>query len=241
MGYRGDYIATPLGPEDVAQALDLTLLGPANDPLSASAWIGRLKTGWTIFVPDYEGYCGLMNDTLRGISEDADVLACSVSETVIFSEAIGYHKGLKHWHVSYTSDVSPNEVSLVEEGVLPPNSAALKSKLRAKDGPSEGEDLFEYPIRIFESETGYCYDAIFDLDAFETLQHVQLAPDVDTTSGLLNRLITRHPLLVLLLGFILVVVFGVFLNIVAENVLDPLISFVLGDWADVCLANCAGD
>ncbi|SMR82318.1 hypothetical protein SAMN04488030_2667 [Aliiroseovarius halocynthiae] len=241
MGYRGDYIATPRTPEDVALALDLILLGPADDPSNASAWIGRLKNGWTVFVPDCEGYCDLMRNALRGMSEDVDVLACSVNETVMFAEATGYHKGLKHWHVSYTSDVEQNEEPLVEEGLLPASAAALKSALRAETAPSEGDDLFEYPIRIFESETGYCYDAIYDLDAFETLQHVQLDSDVDAHTGLLNRLIARHPLLVLLLGFLLVVVFGVFLSIAAENVLDPLISFVLGDWADVCLSNCADD
>ena len=215
MGYRGDYVLTRQTPEDVAAALDLTRLADVDYVPTNIAWIGQLKNGWTVFVPFHEGYCSQLTASLRAMSEDADVVTCSINETVMASEASGYRDGAQDWHLGFVSDVGPGKEHFTRNGHLP--------------DILDADETFEGPIRAVEAITGYCYDGIFEPKEFEAIHLVDAPTHPHMAHGLLSRMIENRPFVTLVVGFIVLVVFMVYATLVLQSVLEPLIRGLLGD------------
>ncbi|WP_068082894.1 hypothetical protein [Polycladidibacter stylochi] len=108
-------------------------------------------------------------------------------------------------------------------------------------GRQEGNlalDLFEYPIRVVEAETGYCYDGLYTNADFDELIAFQINHLSRAKWVLLLGFIVDHPFMSLLAGLLVLVLGGVLLGIFIEAVLVPVIDYLLGDWGDVCISNC---
>ncbi len=242
MGYRGDYILTKHAPADIAASLDLKRIGDIEDVPENVAWLGQMPNGWTVFVPMIEGYCTDLFLAIAAMSEDADVVTCSVNETVMASEAIGFRDGLESWRIACVTDSKPDEKALNESGNLPEEARqVLASILSNQDQDDKAGPFFEYPIRVAEAVTGYCYDALYSSDDFEVMYIVQVPLQPHVRTGFISRQMEVRPIATILLSFLLLLIGAGAAVFAVELLLEPLIAFVLGDLADVCLLNCKPD
>ncbi len=223
MGYRSDYILATLSPKDLVAALDLTPLGEADTVPTHQAWVGQLKTGWTVFETCQEGYASANADALRALSEEGDIFTCSVNEAVLASQASAYCNGQELWHIGFEADTNSGQPHAIKRGAVPVGAAS---------------EPFETPMYITEVVGGYRYDALFERGDFETLDLVRVPQNPHVKKGILSRMIERSPMATMIGGALLIIAVATPLGIGFVALLTSTIDFILGDWADICLSNC---
>ncbi|MDJ0614859.1 MAG: hypothetical protein QNJ29_14420 [Rhizobiaceae bacterium] len=240
MGYRGDYILAKCGPKELAASLDVSRIGDIDYVPDNVAWMGRLTKGWTVFVPECEGYCDHLSNAIRAISEDGEVITCSINETVMASKAISYKDGITNWEIVSLSDVGPDEIALKESGSLPQIANEIRYEMLGRSENIENtDDAFEYPIRVTEAITGYTYDGLCSPEDFTALHLVQISLEPHFQAGLISRCFTNSPKTTLIIISIVLIISAAVFGVILKATLEPFISFILGDWADVCLSNCS--
>lgn len=155
MGYRIAYLAVPEGDEaGLLGALRLVETGRTEDP-PVTAWSAtRIPTGMTlVYVNDAApGLAAALAATAsRSIGT---VMAGSVDETAMVSEAGLFERGEEVWWASH--DVAVAADHLAVRGPAPSVIGDLVRGAAAR--PREDVDeTFEVPVRLFESLTGFRY------------------------------------------------------------------------------------
>ena len=141
----------------------------------------HLPGGWYMVVSNHDGLELLDNyPQLRQLSEQAEVICCFVEEHVMFSAASYWKNGQQVWSVRHDAQKGIEHLDM--EGDLPPFFAKVRDEQRSKQitagGNTAGVDyIFEIPVKLAESTTGYRHDiSIPELAEFEILESIQAPP-----------------------------------------------------------------
>ncbi len=134
-------------------------LGTVDEANQALFSVAELPTGWTIlFVNDY-GFGGDA-ELLAEVSRIGYVVACQAEEHVMASAARGYRNGREEWQVAHDSSRRPFDVEI--RGRPPERLAEIRQRLIARQqaagDKSRVDYLFDAPVELAASETGYRHD-----------------------------------------------------------------------------------
>lgn len=181
-----------LAPEDLAEALDITLLAEtAQMPSSGNSVTYQTATGWSIFsttkpqivdrfveqkLPDFQRMC----------------LLARVNDTVMWSKTECFSAGQRLWSVEHSGE-DGNTRHLVEHGALPAQFSGITARNFAEQdkedaGEAQVDFGFEIPIELWESFTGVRYDEAPDDDGASARFSSVAMPK---TTGTLGRRLKR--------------------------------------------------
>ncbi len=96
--------------------------------------VSELPTGWTIVYSKDVAYGSAAH--LAGLSTGSMVVACQVEEHAMFSAAHSYQDTRELWSVWHDSQRGARDLST--RGVLPPEFAAIRDRLGAKQDEGSG-------------------------------------------------------------------------------------------------------
>ena len=137
---------------------DLGTIDVANEALFS---VAELPTGWTVlFVNDYEfsGDAGVLAE----VSARSHVVACQAEEHMMASAAHGYRRGRREWEVVHDSSHGRDDLAVT--GRPPAQLAEIHRRLAAQNEAQAPDSwprvdyLFDVPIELAESETGFRHD-----------------------------------------------------------------------------------
>jgi hypothetical protein len=150
--------------EEVLRLFGLCDVGAVDEVNQALFSAAELPNGWTIlFVNDYS--FGGDADVLAEVSAHGYVVVCQAEDHAMASAARGYRDGRVAWEVVHDSSRGPYDVSM--RGQPPARIAEIRQRLAAEQRAS-GDDshvdyLFDAPVELAASETGYRHDRfLFD-------------------------------------------------------------------------------
>jgi hypothetical protein len=111
--------------------------------------------------------------TLTAISKDADAIACSVEEHVMFSHASFWSRGSEVWSVTHDAQQAIDHVDA--SGQLPAYFPEIRERLlsqqAAEGGDEAGVDLiFDLPLETAKRVTGFKHDAVGEPARFDVLE-----------------------------------------------------------------------
>lgn len=160
MGFRISYIITSIAPRDLVKPLGFKL-GIETDALPYDEWwVGTLKSnGLTVFWSEVEDFVDDVSGELAALSQQGEVYACSVNETVMFAQAVCYAQGHEKWRIVWDGDGELVAENLVASGALPDGFAALlqkQSDAQAQD--HEVDHFFEVPLEMVSAAVGFRHD-----------------------------------------------------------------------------------
>ena len=154
-GFEGKRKATVLASFGLR---DLGTIDVANETLFS---VAELPTGWTIlFVNDYElgGNAGVLAE----VSARSHVVVCQAEEHMMASAAYGYRRGRRQWEVVHDSSYGRDDLAI--SGRPPAQLAEIHRRLADKNEKQDPDAwprvdyLFDVPVELAASETGYRHD-----------------------------------------------------------------------------------
>jgi hypothetical protein len=126
---------------------------------------------WYIVIADRSQVEPILNANPTRISFDCDLVFCQVEEHVMYSAAGHWRDTKQKWFLTHNPEDGVD--SLKEEGNLPPEYAAIRDRNRALqqaevqeneaeseagENESEVDYIFEIPVEVAESITGFRHD-----------------------------------------------------------------------------------
>ncbi len=136
-----------------------------------------LSRGWYLVTMNRCGRDFHVGTHLAQYSQNAEVLACSVEEHVMFSSAACWRNGNQIWSIKHAGDRERENLTVT--GIPPDAFRSVQEKYLAKQAP-EREQVdwyFEIPLDLAEQITGFKHDrTIPALDhGFKELGRLKLA------------------------------------------------------------------
>lgn len=176
-----------IGLKGVGRAQALDLLGMAEAPPARrreTAWIGELPTGWTIALSSDSRFAS--EERLLELSATCTALGCQLSETVMCATTTLYKDGKIAWRVDYDCEKGVPQVT----GAPPPEYQVIHDRLAAQQAADDASEdelkadfIFDIPIELAKSLTGYHYAETPDAD-FVAVE----APQAARSGGWFSRL-----------------------------------------------------
>lgn len=157
MGYSLSWLAVKgKPPQSVRDELAFRPTGKREEIPESELSAVEMPSGWYLIVSDHtEQVCS--DDTLQRLSSSGcQLVTCFVEEHVMFSRATGWHDGKMIWSV--THDAQKDRKHLEVQGEPPPQFAAIRDELSAKDMPKVCDYLFDVPVETARSVAGYRHD-----------------------------------------------------------------------------------
>lgn len=177
MGYSLSWLAIKgKSPDTVREALGLRPTGAREEFPESELCAAELPGGWYLVVSDHTPYVA-PDAALPTLSAGCELVTCFVEEHVMASAATGWKDGRKLWSV--THDAQRGHEHFVAEGDLPPDYAAIRDRLLAKQRQEDVEKppsaraaqrksgdfsqmrcdyLFNIPVDLAQALTGYTHD-----------------------------------------------------------------------------------
>jgi hypothetical protein len=129
----------------------------AREPVSGQS----LRGGWFLVVMKGSDHPLISESSLSALSDQSEVVACSIEEHVMFSSAEGWSNRQRHWRVQHDAQQSIRHLSTL--GSLPANYAEL---LRRTQEAQDAEDadgaevdfFFEVPLQLAHDIAGFKHD-----------------------------------------------------------------------------------
>jgi hypothetical protein len=115
------------------------------------------KNGWHVLVVERFDVITEAADVLRKLSIGSEVVASFVEEHVMVSAAVEWKDGKEVWFVQH--DSQKGRMNLEERGTLPPSYTKIKSDLSHKAQGPGPDYLFDVPVELAASITGFRYDS----------------------------------------------------------------------------------
>jgi len=145
----------------VLDALGLQPTGTREEIAESPVVGAELPSGWYLVVTGRSGY-GLTRDSvLRKVSAGCEVVVGEVEEHVMVSIAAGWNDGHEVWSVVH--DSQRGRQHLETKGTMPAAFAGIHDEFLSKqqeEGPKAKVDyIFEIPVELARSLTGYRHDA----------------------------------------------------------------------------------
>jgi len=155
-------------PQTVRAELGLRTAGRRERYPESPLTGAKLPGGWYLLVENHRLKNQYVRDSvLTRLSTDCEVITCMVEEHVMCSEAAGWNDGVKTWSVIHEAEKGDKD--LRTEGDMPAVFAAIRDRLIGEQD-EQVDYLFEIPVELAESLTGYRHDAALsesDDDGFE--------------------------------------------------------------------------
>ncbi|HVR66558.1 MAG TPA: hypothetical protein VMT98_07945 [Verrucomicrobiae bacterium] len=149
---------------------------------------GVLPTGWFLIAARGCDHALIGKDTLAIVSQDRDVVACSIEEHVMYCSCALWRDGNRQWLLQHRGDKSLSDLEV--SGNAPPNLAALRAdadatQAREKDKALTVDWYFELVADLAKGMTGFRHDEETAKVSHATLRQLSLEKD-----GLLSQ-VTR--------------------------------------------------
>jgi hypothetical protein len=174
MGFRICYIASPVPPHDLAEALGLTIQSNSADMPGGGWWVAGLKSsGWSILWSEDEGFGQSSRPTLLTLSHTAEVILCEVNETTMWSSAESFQNGQSVWRTTHTGD-GDDRFDLTAEGALPECFDVIRKTREQEQRDDDGtvDFIFEIPLDVAAETHRFRHDQDLDpaeVDTFKIL------------------------------------------------------------------------
>jgi hypothetical protein len=162
MGYSQSSLAVSgKSPEEVLSAIGLRSTGKREEFPESRYNCANLPNGWFLVIADRAGSEIIDEAALRQLSVGCDVIACSVEEHVMVSEASGWENGSRTWRVVH--DAQRGMEHLEAEGEPPAVFPSIRNRLCEEQNAAGGSDsdtdyYFDIPVELAMSFTGYRHD-----------------------------------------------------------------------------------
>jgi hypothetical protein len=158
MGFSHSWIAVRgVTREQALEALGMEISAVQTDYLDGIALIDW-QDDWLLAISDdsedaFDGY-------LAQLAPLGEAVACSMIESVMYSEARGYTSGKEIWRVVHDPNEDESLYSLRTSGELPQPFDAIVRETRAEQDKEGGEDadvdfIFEVPAKLAASICGF--------------------------------------------------------------------------------------
>lgn len=117
-----------------------------------------LPNGWHFVIAEHAPETLGSNKLCASLSAESQVLWGAVVESTMFSLANMYHRGHESWSVVHEANQGREHLQV--RGEPPPQFASIRDRCRAEQatGDSEVDYIFEIPVELAQSVTGYRYD-----------------------------------------------------------------------------------
>jgi len=177
MGYSLSWLAVKgKSPAAVREALGLRPTGQREEFPESELCAAELPGGWYLIVSDHTEHVA-PDAVLQTLSAGGELVTCFIEEHVMASAATGWKDGRKLWSVTHDSQRGHDH--LATEGDLPPDYAAIRDRLAAKQHQEDLEKppssrllrrkikdfsqmrcdyLFDIPVELARALTGYRND-----------------------------------------------------------------------------------
>ena len=166
MGFSISWLALKTDDKDSANALlSLKETGEFGDYADYPIVGIILPSGWYLIVADRCDHELIKPETLKDISSNFTVVACSIEEHCMFSSCSIWDDGAEQFSVDHKGDES--FYSLESKGVPPSGYNEIKEKYHKEQDKEGGEDaevdmIFEIPTVLAQSLTGFKHDEVMD-------------------------------------------------------------------------------
>jgi len=162
MGHRLSWIGVRgKAPDKVLAELGLKPTGVGEEIPESPFTAALLPNEWYIVVSN-ESLLYPTDDILSNLSRGCDVITCTLSETVMFSEAAQWTNGVRFWHIIHDEEKSFN-FDIV--GNIPEAFHSIRDKLMkeqeqsdATKGKYQVDYAFDVPIDLAEAVTSFRHD-----------------------------------------------------------------------------------
>jgi hypothetical protein len=166
MGYAISWLAVRTDePESLLSRLQLTRTGEEDELFEAPVSGGLLRAGWYLVVANDCAHRIVDGKTLAGLSEDHDLVACSVEEHVMVSTAAYWRSGQVAWAITHDSSrgIFDLEVSGTPPATLEQHKARCLAEQEQAGGQIANVDyLFDVPLEVAKDLTGFKHDEVTD-------------------------------------------------------------------------------
>jgi hypothetical protein len=180
LGFRICYIASPIPPQDLAQALGLTTQGNSSEMPDSKWWVAQIKSsGWSVLWAEDQRFGQSSRSSLLTLSLTAEVILCEVNETSMWSSAESFQDGQAVWRITHAGD-GDNRYDLTVEGTPPECFDVIRKTLEQEQ--REDDDtvdlIFEIPLDVAAEVHKFRHDHDLDpatVDSFWILGHPSAA------------------------------------------------------------------
>jgi hypothetical protein len=173
MGYSTSWIATKLPGEEVRALLRLEPTGEKTDFAELTLCDTTLPGGWYLLVANSCDFAE--RQSLSRLSQNCDLIVCSVEEHVMFSMASGWRNGEQIWWIEHDSE--QGDEHLATFGDLPSRFTEIRDRLTHEQSEKGDADyIFDIPVEVACALTGYRHDVYGDApddQPFEVLRETK--------------------------------------------------------------------
>jgi hypothetical protein len=153
MGYSLSWLAVKgKSPEAVRDELGFCPTGRREEFPESELSAAEMPNGWYLIVSDRTEQVCPDAALQRLSSAGGELITCFIEEHVMASKATGWKDGQMKWSV--THDCQKDRRHLDVQGEPPPEFAAIRDKLLAKDKPGEVDYIFDIPVETAKSVAG---------------------------------------------------------------------------------------
>jgi hypothetical protein len=171
MGFSIAWVAFRGLPTEVAlNRLSLRETGRNAEYAKATIAGHRLTDDWFLIVAKGSEHSLISSDSLSSLSQQSDVLACSVSEHVMFSSAEFWKDGTRVWRIEHDAEESTRH--LLTSGAMPEDYQAVLQQITEQQdsedaGPKEVDFFFDVPLQVAYRIAGFKHDEIHSAINYE--------------------------------------------------------------------------
>ena len=163
-------------------ALGLRLTGEYQELNEADLTAVQLPTGWFLLTLNRGDDAIMDNKLLTKISAHTELIHCMVIENMMSSYVSSWQNGREVWSVVHYGDQDIEH--LEAKGNLPANYQQILDRALTRQAESGGKQsmvdyIFEVPVELAESVTGYRHDKVLQGltgKVFETLARTDATP-----------------------------------------------------------------
>jgi hypothetical protein len=172
MGYSLSWLAIKgKTPAQILDQLRFTKTGRTEPFPESALTAAELPSGYCLLVSNRSDEVA-PDSSLAQLTMGAEAVTCFVEEHVMVSSATGWKDGEKIWSVLHDSQKEPHH--LQTDGQLPASFHAIRERLETEQKQADESDrgvdfIFDIPVSLAFSKTGYRYDKRNDDLHFEVL------------------------------------------------------------------------
>jgi hypothetical protein len=165
-------------PEVVHAELELYSTAQPGEAAISPFVAATSNAGWHLIVARGCEHRIISPLVIKRLSRRCEVLTCTVEEHVMYSEATGWRDGQCLWSVAHSGEDEDTQKTVSEKGALPVEYPAIRERFFREQeaenaAESEVDFLFEIPVVLAQTFTGYKYDEsspAFEAHGFELLE-----------------------------------------------------------------------